>query len=342
MKFFAMFFRSIKYIVLALLVCIPIACVGNSGDRLPASSPQAARDFRVAIALPQTIDADPWSKAGYEGLKLIEAELGAEVAYAELIDSKKYEEITKILREYALEGFDFIIGHGSLHLTLPALEVVAKEFPRNKFAAIGGGGSGNNHNLGMLEARYGELGYLAGVVAALKTKTNKIGYIGGFDYTTLKEEAALFKRGAKATKPAVEVAIRWLRNWTDTAKAEAIAWELMASGVDLFVLHGDPATLPLYPILAKAGIAIIGWNTDQYERSPDAVITSGIVKIPELLLAGATLVREGRWEGRKYRLGLREEVLELAPFRGALTPEEEAVVEQAKEDILLGKIDVMP
>lgn len=327
--------------MLALLVCIPIACVGNNGDRLPASSSQAASDFRVAIALPQAIDTDPWSKAGYEGLKLIEAELGAQVAYAEVIDSKKYEEITKILRQYALEGFDFIIGHGSQHLTFPALEVAAKEFPRSKFASVGGGGSGNNQNLGVLQVRDGELGYLAGVVAALKTKTNKIGYIGGFDYTTLKEEAALLERGAQATKPGVEVAIRWLRNWTDAAKAEAIARELMASGVDLFVLHGGPATLPLYPILAKAGIAIIGWDTDQYERSPDAVITSGIVKIPQLLLAGATLVREGRWEGKKYRLGLREGVFELAPFRGALTPEEEALVEQAKEDILLGKIDVM-
>ncbi|NER32504.1 MAG: BMP family ABC transporter substrate-binding protein [Oscillatoria sp. SIO1A7] len=328
--------------MLALLVCIPIACVGNNGDRLPATSPEAARDFRVAIVLPEAIDADPWSKAGYEGLKLIETELGAEVAYAEGIERKNPEEIKKIFRQYAFEGFDFIIGHGSEHLTLPALEVAAKEFPRSKFAAIGGGGSGNNHNLGVLEARYGELGYLAGVVAALKTKTNKIGYIGGFDYATLQEEAALLERGAKATKPAVEVAIRWLGGWTDAAKAETIARELMASGVDLFVLHGDPATQPLYPILAKAGIAIIGWNTDQKERSPDAVITSGVLKIPELLLVGATLVREGRWEGRKYRLGLREGVLELAPFRGALTPEEEALVQRAKDEILLGKIDVMP
>lgn len=336
-----MFFRSIKYIVLALLVCIPIACVGNSGDRLPATSPQAGRDFRVAIVLPEAIDGDAWSQAGHQGLKLIEAQLQAEVEYAE-IDRKSPEDIKKILRQYAREGFDFIIGHGSQHLTLPALEVAAKEFPRSKFAAIGGGGFGNNHNLGVLQVRDGELGYLAGVVAALKTKTNKIGYIGGFDYATLQEEAALLERGAKATKPAVEVAIRWLGGWTDVAKADAIARELMASGVDLFVLHGDPATLPLYPILAKVGIAIIGWNTDQYERSPDAVITSGIVKIPELLLAGATLVREGRWEGRKYRLGLREGVLELAPFRGALTPEQEEIVQRAKDEILLGKIDVMP
>jgi basic membrane protein A len=61
-----------------------------------------------------------------------------------------------------------------------------------------------------------------------------------------------------------------------------------------------------------------------------------------LLLEGATLVQQGRWEGKQYKFGLQEGAQELAPFYGLLTPEEEAKVNAIKQDILTSKIDVAP
>ena len=71
-------------------------------------------------------------------------------------------------------------------------------------------------------------------------------------------------------------------------------------------------------------------------------MTTIIIDVPKLLLQGATLVREGHWQGRKYSFGLREGVIRLAPFRKALNSQEKAILEQAKDDILTGKINLLP
>ena len=48
-------------------------------------SPTPALAFKVAIVLPGTITDESFCQSGYEGLKLIEKELGAEIAYSERV-----------------------------------------------------------------------------------------------------------------------------------------------------------------------------------------------------------------------------------------------------------------
>ena len=61
-----------------------------------------------------------------------------------------------------------------------------------------------------------------------------------------------------------------------------------------------------------------------------------------MLLAGATLAKQGRWEGKQYKFGLAEGVQNLAPFYGLVTAEQESKINQVKNDILTGKIDTTP
>jgi basic membrane protein A and related proteins len=59
-------------------------------------------------------------------------------------------------------------------------------------------------------------------------------------------------------------------------------------------------------------------------------------------LYSATLVQQGRWEGKQYKLGLQDGVQDLAPFYGMLTPDQEQMVQAIRNDIMMGKIDVRP
>lgn len=328
-----------KYGIVAILTFILIACGVTGSNLAPNSQSETANTFKVAIILPSAIDDGSWSQSGYEGLKLIEKQLGAKVAYTDKTNNISDAEIKNIFYDYAKQKFDFIIGHGGN--CVPPAEAVAKEFLRNKFAVVTTYG-GNNANLGSLSFRVGEVGYLTGVVAALKTKTNKVSYIGGMDYPSLKETATLFERGAKAIKPDIRVTIAWVGSWVDKAKAESIAQTQIRSGIDVISVNADPGSQVVHQIAKNKGIYTIGWYQDQYQLAPGTVLTSAIQNIPELLLKGATLVREGRWEGKQYKFGLREKVQYLAPFRGSLTPEQEAIVNKINEDIVTGKIDISP
>ncbi|HXW01482.1 MAG TPA: BMP family ABC transporter substrate-binding protein, partial [Anaerolineae bacterium] len=154
-----------------LLIWLSLALAGcSAGQNSAAADPAQAAPgaFKVALLLPGPADDAGWSQAGYEGLKLIEKELGAEVAYTANVPEAESEQ-EKITRQYAADGFNFIIGQGGEYI--PAFEVVAKEFPQTQFVVVTDY-AGNNKNFGAVATRPEEGGYLGGVIAALKTKTN--------------------------------------------------------------------------------------------------------------------------------------------------------------------------
>jgi basic membrane lipoprotein Med (substrate-binding protein (PBP1-ABC) superfamily) len=323
----------IVYLILILVSLILTGCGGAQSNVPPDSAKAAPGAFKVAILLPGAVDDKGWSQAGYEGLKLVEKDLGAQVADTASVPEADME---KVFRQYAEEGYDFVIGHGSEFI--PAAEIVAKEFPQTKFAVVSGY-AGNNDNLGGIGFRAEEIGYLAGVVAGLKTKTNKIVFIGGVDYPDLLANAAAFEQGAKAVNPKVEVSTEWVGSWTDADKAREIALAQIASGADVILANADTAGLAAIEEAEKAGVYALGWAVDQHALAPNTILTSAIQRTPVLFLEAATLVQQGRWEGKQYRFGLQEGAQDLAPFYGLLTPEEETKVKALREDILTDKID---
>ncbi|HAJ62871.1 MAG TPA: BMP family ABC transporter substrate-binding protein [Cyanobacteria bacterium UBA8543] len=328
-------------IALILTLLLTACSTTNSNQTLTAVA-QAPGAFKVAILLPGRINDNAWNQAGYQGLKLIEKQLEAQVTYRASVPPADWE---KLSRQYAQQGVDFLIVHSEDYLA--AAEVVAKEFRRVKFA-VTGSYAGNNNNFGALAFRSGEIGYLAGVVAALKTKTNKVAYIGGQPYPITREEATLLERGAKKTKPSVVASINWVNSWSNAEKARKIALAQIAAGADVLVTDAGEANRGVLKAAQESrGVYAIGWmhssdEVDQTQQLAPFLLTSVVQQVPSLLLEGATLVQQGRWEGKQYKFGLLEGVQDLAPFKGSLSPQEEALVKSVKQDIIIGKIDVSP
>lgn len=324
---------GIRYLLLALLTLGIASCHGVETQQ----ERQVASNFKVAAIFPhKTNNDEAHSQDGLAGLELIEKQLIAKTAYTSEVNNLPADQVKNIFSQYAEQGFDFVVGNGDFVTTVAA---IAKTFPRTKFA-VTDVYSGNNGNLGSLSFRNGELGYLCGVVAAIKSNTNRISFIGSTDSASNQEIATLFERGARAIKPNITVSVNWIGNDTNATRAEAIAVAQISAGSDVLLVNAGQAGLPVHTLANTKQIYTIGWGTDQANQAPGTVLTSGIQRLPELLLQGARLVRLGRWEGKQYRFGLREGVQDLAPFRGTLTPAEEAIVQQTKDDILTGKVDV--
>jgi basic membrane protein A len=152
----------------------PAGCDGrDSGTKLAREKSPRAAAFRVAMILPGPIHDRSWNQAGYEGLLEIEKKLGVGVAYTAEVGET---EADTHFRDYARQGFDFIIGLGGEYVDAAAK--VADEYPRTQFAVVANY-SGNNRNLGALSFRFGEIDYLSGVTAGLKTRSGHIALIAG-------------------------------------------------------------------------------------------------------------------------------------------------------------------
>ncbi|MEG4275822.1 MULTISPECIES: BMP family protein [unclassified Microcoleus] len=328
-------FKQMTLVALALFFAI--GC--NRSTPNVNSSPEASTSssFRVALVATGPKDNNSWDQACFEGLNLIKDKYNARVDFTGSIDSEHSE---AVIRKYAQSGYDLVIACSGAYIK--AAEKVAKEFPRTKFALVTTY-PGNNQNLGAVAFRSGEVGYLTGALAAMKTKSNKVGYIVGEPYPVYKEEEALFRRGVKATNPSVQPSTAFLNSWSDTDKATKVATDMVASGVDVLAINADEAGFAaLKAVTQKPGVFVIGWSKDQYELAPGKVLTSVLQDIPNLVLNVAVLTQQGRWEGKLYKFGLKEKIYDFAPFRGTLTSQEEDTFKTIRDAVTTGQIDVSP
>lgn len=325
-----------RALTLFLLLFLLVACQGKSASDINTRPSEGSKLFRVALLLPRAIEADSWTRAGYDGLILIQQELGAEIAYTEAVPEAEFEQV---FRQYAEEGYDFIIGHGNQFA--PAAERVAAAYPHTAFAIAGKYG-GNNNNLGALSLREGEMAYLFGVIAALKSRSRQVGYIGGMDNSGQQEIITLFQRGLAANDPSIELTVDFVGNFTDEAKAHQLAQAQIDAGIDVIFVLAGAAGMGIHAQAEQAGIFTFAWIEDLHHLAPQAVLTSNIQNVALMLLQGATIARKGQWEGKQYKFGLAEGVQQLAPFYGMLSSAEEAHVNAIKSQLLAGEIDTIP
>jgi len=326
--------RTKLCLLLAALLALA-ACAAPSSPR-PAAAPQSTRPFKVALLLPGQPDDRSWSQSGYEGLQLIERELGAEVAFkAGVADA----DAGAALADFAQQQFDLVIAHGAQFYA--AAEAVAPAFPRVKFAVVGTF-PGNNRNLGAVSFRNGENAYLVGMVAAMKSRSGRVAYIGGVENAGQQEALAAVEQGARAVRPDIVVERFWVGSWSDEARAGELARAALNGGADLLIQNADKAGVAVFREAEQAGAFAIGWAQDQHELAPRTILTSAIQHVPVVLLEAASLAQRGRWEGKLYRFGLQEGALDLAPSYGLLSDEELARIAQAREAIVAGQIAFGP
>lgn len=330
--------RKLIYALLILLIGAILGMLIVWEKKFNQENPSSSSEpgaFRVAMLLPGSVDDQSFNTNGYRGLMLIKERLGANIAYTENVPESDME---RLFRQYAREGYDLVIGYGIQFLA--SIKKAADEFPRTKFMILGYY-AGNNRNLGAVSFWQGEIGYLAGSVAGLKTKANKVAFVTGLLYPHQKEKAHLFERGVKAINPAIEVKIVVIGTWKDQDKARIAGQTLIDEGFDIIAVDADSAGVSIHEMARRAGRYTIGWTVDQYELSPGSVLTSALQRAEVVLLEGARIARFGRWEGKQYKFGIRAGVQDLAPFRGALMPEEEETIRKTREELLAGKIDVL-
>src|SRR2546423_12606939 len=105
--------------------------------------------------------------------------------------------IEPAMRAFAEKGYDLIIGVGFAQG--PIMENVAKDYPNLKFAIIDF--VVEQPNVASLVFKEHEGSYLVGMIAAKKSQTNTIGFIGGMDIPPIHRFEQGYEEGAKSVNP---------------------------------------------------------------------------------------------------------------------------------------------
>lgn len=321
--------RILNLLVLLALLFVAVGCQPAPQPEKPAE----AKPFRVAMVLHGAINDKSWNEAGYNGLVKIKEELKVETAYQEKVALADAE---NAMRTFASQGYDLVIGHGDEFSE--AGKVVAAEFPNVKFAVVNGAHTAPNlMSISMFDE---QLTYLVGIVAAKMTKTGKVGFIGGLEIPPVVRNGNGMELGAKSVNPDIVVVKTIIGDFNDAAKGKEAALAMIEQGVDVIYYYVDQAMLGIQEAAKEKNVKLIGCIFDQHELAPDLILTSAIQDISTAIMLAAKATMAGNFKGEVILYGLDSGALFLAPFYGAVPKEVEDAVNQAKQDIIDGKIVV--
>jgi basic membrane protein A len=228
-----------KVLVLVLTMVMALGLVGcGSSDKAKSTSGEdskAEKTYKVAMILDSSISDGGWGAACYNAMVAAASESGFETQYT---DNLTNADFTSSIRSYCDLGVNLIFAPGNQYTD--AVKEVAADYPNVYFALLNG--TVETDNIVSILPNADQIGYLAGALAGLTSKTNSIGFIGGMELDTTKAKLAAYEAGAKAVNPAIQVFSAYAGSFSDSAKGKEIA-DSMVSMNDVDVMFGDASAV---------------------------------------------------------------------------------------------------
>lgn len=217
---------------------------------------------------------------------------------------------------------------------MDALEDLASDYPDVKFLHFSGYKM-NDTNFGNYFGAMEEPRYLSGMVAGLKTQTNKIGYVAAFPITELFIGINAFTEGVRAVNPDATVQVIWTNSWYDPANEKAAAEALLAAGCDVLAQHCD-TTGPQVAAQDKGAWAI-GYNSDTSEAAPNAFMTAPVWNHGIYYVDQVKQILDGTWTPQSYYGNMAQGYVELLPLTSIAPEESVALVAEVQAQIVNGE-----
>ena len=277
----------------------------------------------------------------YNGVKKFTDETGIEVMEFEVTNETQREQA---MRRMAERGADIILGVGFAQAD--AIAKVAAEYPDKQFSIIDVGWL-DAPNLRQYVFKEHEGSYLVGVAAALASDTGKVGFVGGMDITLIRKFACGYVGGVKAVNGSADVYQNMTGTtpsaWNDPAKGAELAKSQIDRGADVIYHAAGGTGLGVIQAAADAGKLAIGVDSNQNGLAPGSVLTSMLKRVDVAAYETFKDALDGNFSSGVRSLGVAEGGVDWALDENnasLITADIKAAVEQARSDILSGKVDV--
>lgn len=264
------------------------------------------------------------------------------------LESKSDADYEPNLNRLVRRDFDLVYGIG--FLLKDAIETVADQHPDTMFGLVDE--ISDRPNVASIMFKEQEGSFLAGVAAALMTKSDQIGFVGGMEIPVIERFEAGFVAGVAAVNPAIKVDVQYTGAFDKAELGKAQANRMYSSGVDI-IFHAAGATGNGVFSEAKerktadkdAYVWVIGVDSDQYDEGQvgddNITLTSMLKRVDVAVNNVAELARDGKFPGGETTTyGLADDGIALADSRGAIPEDVLAQVDEYAKKIAAGEIEV--
>ncbi len=252
------------------------------------------------------------------------------------------------LNNLVRRDFDLVFGIGFLMES--AVNEIATQKPDAQLAIIDS--VVDQPNVASVLFKEQEGSYLAGVAAALMTKSKKIGFVGGMEIPVIERFEAGFLEGVKAVDPNIEVDVQYTGAFDKAELGKTTANRMYSSGVDI-IFHaaggtGNGVFAEAKELKTKdpnAYVWVIGVDSDQYDEGAvgdkNVTLTSMLKRVDIAVQNISQLAMDDKFPGGETTIyGLAEEGVGLADSRGAIPEDVLAQIDEFSKKIASGEITV--
>jgi basic membrane protein A len=276
-----------------------------------------------------------FNEAAFNGMEKWKKETGKKYLEFEISNESQREQA---LRRMAERGATPIIGIGFGQAS--AIEKLAKEFPKLQFAIIDMVVDLPNVQSVVFKEQEGS--FLVGAMAAMASKTGKVGFVGGMDIPLIRKFQCGYEQGAKFVNPKAEVFANMTGTtgaaWNDPARGGELAKAQFAKGADVVFAAAGGTGIGVYQAARDSQKLAIGVDSNQNHLQPGTMLTSMVKGVDVAVYNVAKAHKPGisvlglKEGGVGYALDANNAKLVSADMKKK--------VEAAKADIISGKIKV--
>jgi basic membrane protein A and related proteins len=230
--------------------------------------------LKIAAVLPGSIQDADYNALGYLALEEAKKAFGAETAFSEKVAVPDAE---RVMKEYINEGYGVIWVHGN-QFNSAALKI-GPTSPNTIFIIEGDGKPDQAlPNFWYVDRNYYTGFYTLGYLAALQTRSGKIGYVAGLELPFTRGEINAVKQAIRESGIKASFEHVYVGDFNDPVKARQAAEGLIAKGIDVIISAVNLGNLGIYAAAKEAGKPV--WITTTYtskkDQAPANYMTSDI------------------------------------------------------------------
>ncbi len=310
---------------LPLLAALAVAAAGTAALAEPAVIYDMGGKFDKSF-----------NQAGYDGAERWKKETGKAYLEFEISNPAQREQAQRRMAE---RGADPIVGIGFSQGS--SMEKVARDFPKTRFAIIDA--VVDLPNVQSIVFKEHEGSFLVGMMAAMASKTGKVGFVGGMDIPLIRKFQCGYEQGAKYANPQVQVSASMTgatpAAWSDPTRGAELAKAQFASGVDVIFAAAGGTGIGVYQAARDAGKLAIGVDSNQNHLQPGTMLTSMVKRVDVAVYNAFKGVTPG-----VTSLGLKEGGVDVALDEHnarLVSADMKKKVDAARADIIAGKLRVV-
>ena len=303
-----------------------------------------AKDIKPVMIYDTNIIMDKaWNEAIHRGITLFEKKTQIDIKEDFALNK---EEFASKVTNYTKEGYSPILFNSLYKEKKELVKNIIFNYPKTRFIVFNG--SYNIPNIHYFIFSNQESSFLAGYLASKKSKSKKLGFIGGMDIPLIRNFLCGYIKGAKYADPNTQIISQYVGRdstdaWTSPDKAFSLALSQIKEGADVLFSPAGGSAIGVLKAASEKNLLAIGVDSNQNHLYPGNVLTSTLVRVDNAVFRSLIAAKREIWGDQMKVMGLQENGVGLAfdkYNKDLISKELKEEIEYLKADILLNKIDL--